>query len=155
MILDNLNTSLTDYGIMGGKLGRALAWLKSADLKTLRPGEVIEIDGKSIFAKVCEAETVPAEPVPMESHLRHVDIQAVVEGTEVMYWAPAAALTRVRAPYNHATDMIYYENIEGMLEMKLRSGDFAVFFPSDGHKGQCMDGKPGRAKKILVKIAVQ
>jgi YhcH/YjgK/YiaL family protein len=89
-----------------------------------------------------------------ESHRRYIDVQVVVEGAEVMEVADIAGLT-VGQEYDPERDFIKYTDCIGASGLRLRAGDLAVFFPSDGHM-PCLqpDGRAGLVRKTVVKVPV-
>lgn len=76
-----------------GRYAKAVDFLKSHDLKTLENGRH-EIDGMNVYANVMELETVPWEEAKYESHRDYTDIQYIVEGCEVMTYAPVDTTIR-------------------------------------------------------------
>ncbi len=155
MIIDNLHTSLCDYGNMDVRLAKAFDWLKATDLKALAPDQAIVIDGNRVKAQIQAYETIKPETGSFETHRSYIDIQIMVEGQEIMYWAPMSELTAIKTPYNFEKDLVFFEEPKHKIPMLFREGDFAVFFPTDGHKPRCQAaGKAEKVKKIVVKVAV-
>ena len=154
MVLDNLHDTLIDYEIMGGKIARALAWLRSTDLKALEPGKEVVIDGERVFARVIEGSSKPLADCLFETHRLYIDIQVIVTGTEIQHWAPLKELTQVKKPYNFDSDVVFFEDPERSIPIELREGDMAIYWPADGHKPGCAVDAPAPVKKVVVKVAV-
>ena len=155
MIIDNLRTGMCDYGNMDVRLAKAFAWLKTTDLKALDPDQTIVIDDNRIKAMIQAYDSIKPADGSFEAHRMYIDIQIVVTGQEIMYWSPASELTSVKTPYNYEKDAIFFEEPKHSIPMLFRENDFAVFFPSDGHKPRCQAaGKPEKVRKIVVKVAV-
>lgn len=154
MILDNIKTFLPDYANMGCKLATALDWLKNNDLKAIKPNQVVTIDGNRVLAQIQEYDTVDAKEALFETHRSFIDIQIVVGGREIIYWTPASRLTSVKTAYNPEKDIAFFEEPAVSVPLRLEEGDFAVFFPSDGHKTRCFVSEPMRVNKIVVKVSV-
>ena len=133
-----------------GRYAKAVDFLKSHDLKTLDNGKY-EIDGKNVYANVMEYDTVPWEEAKYESHKNYTDIQYIIEGCEVMTYAPVDQL-KVSVPYNAEKDAALYDNSVAGLRIPVHAGEFVVFCPWDGHKPKAADGAPAQVKKIVVKI---
>ena len=135
---------------VGDRYAKAIDFLQKNDLAALEPGKY-EIDGKDVYANVQCYDTIPWEDAKYETHDNYTDIQYIVEGTEVMGFAPRADLT-VKTDYNPDKDVTFYTNdVEGA-KLVVEGGWFAIFMPWDGHKPKAMNGKPGAVKKVVVKI---
>ena len=154
MIVDTIFTSMTDYSFAGSLFVKAFAWLKENDLENLEPGVSLEIDGRRVTAQLQAYTTGRSEEFEFETHRSFIDIQYIVKGREIIEWAPLAKLPRVTRPYNPDKDITYYANPTSCIPVELFPGDFAVFFPSDGHKPKCSGGAPQEVKKIILKLSV-
>lgn len=151
MIFD-LAQNLDFYKNLGieGRYAKAVEFLKNTDLAALAPGKY-EIDGDKVFASVVEYTTIPWEEAKFEAHENYSDIQYVIDGSEVMTYAPISELT-VKVPYNPDKDMVYYDNSNPGLQVVVKSGQFMIFNPWDGHKPKAANGEPAPIKKVIVKI---
>ncbi len=154
MILDNLTTTLTDYSAINPKIGRAIEWLKSRDLTELVPGQVIEIDGPRISAQIQAYSSIDPSEARFETHRLFIDIQVITSGQETIYWAPLSRLPEIHTPYDYEKDLIFYSDPSTTVPIHMEAGDFAIFFPSDGHKPKCFATGPEPVGKIVVKVAV-
>ncbi len=154
MILDNLATTRVAYENMDARLARAIDWLRAADLSAIAKGEKILIDGDRVYAMGQSYETIDPAAGSYETHRNYIDIQIMVEGEEIMYWTPLADLSTVKTPYSPERDVEFFEEPAFGVPLTVRAGDFAVFFPSDGHKPRCRIGEAKTIRKIVVKIAV-
>ena len=154
MIIDNLYTSQCDYGNMDCRLARAFDWLRGTDLKAIQPGQVIQIDQRRVSAQIQSYTSIRPEDGSFETHRSFIDIQIVVKGREVMYWTPAVNLTKIKTPYDFEKDLVFFEEPAFSIPFQVNEGDFAVFFPSDGHKPRCQVAGPEEVGKIVVKVAV-
>lgn len=154
MILDNLHTTLTDYGAVNPKIARAMEWLKGQDLKSLEPDQVITVDGERIKAQIQAYNTQEASAGLFEAHRLFIDIQIMVSGEETMLWVPLARLPEVHTPYDYVKDVVFFQEPAWSVPLRMGEGDFVIFFPSDGHKPKCQADKPEAVRKIVVKIAV-
>jgi YhcH/YjgK/YiaL family protein len=86
----------------------------------------------------------------METHSRFIDIQVPVTAAEFMGWKSAERLADSLDAYNAEKDVtLYADQADTML--KVRVGEFAVFFPEDGHQPGIGEGK---WRKIIVKIRI-
>ena len=104
------------------------------------------------YALVQEYQTQAPEGALFESHRRFIDIQYVASGSETVYFA---TIDRLKAgEYQPEKDYLPLEGSGSALV--LQAGDFAVFFPQDGHlPSRVSPDGPGTVRKIVVKIPVQ
>ena len=154
MILDNLYTTHADYSHISPKLARAFEWLKTTDLKALKPDQVLSVDGDRISSQVQQYSTLRPEKMRFEAHRSYIDIQIVVSGRETIFWAPLARLGKISSPYEYERDVVFFDDPAVAVALRLEEGDYAVFFPSDGHKPKCAVEDPETVQKIVVKVAV-
>jgi YhcH/YjgK/YiaL family protein len=113
-----------------------------------------EIDGDSVWGVIQSYETDPTLPHEFEVHRRHIDLHFIVSGEETIYWIPAECLSREGA-YDRQRDVWLSKlqvSPDQVTPLRLRAGDLAVFFPSDGHMPRRAGNNPGTVKKILVKV---
>lgn len=150
MILDSLSRAAA-YHALGARLSAGLHYLASFDPNT-PPGRY-PIDGEDVFALVDGYETGPATAKRFESHLRYLDIQHLASGRERILHAPAESL-RVETPYDRERDIAFYHDPPASSSFLLLPGDFAILFPSDGHKPGCMAGGREAVRKVVVKVRV-
>ena len=150
MITDHLNNASL-YENLGEPFRLAFAFLSRDDLFELQPGRY-EIDGDNVYASVSEYETKPADQGKPETHRKTIAVQCVLEGEELIGYAPAGQLT-VTAPYDKTKDKQFYSGAMNMV--KLSKGDFMIVFPQDGHMAKISPGgTPVKVKKCNVKIRI-
>lgn len=150
MICENIKNA-KDYSKVNVNLGKAFDFLKKTDLTKLEVGNY-EIDGKNVFAFVQEYTTEPEGDRRWEAHKKYIDIQYIIEGQEIMCYAPAETLEITEDNFEEK-DVAFFKNVEHSSKLELTNGDYAVFFPEDGHKPGCALDKPSKVKKIVVKVA--
>ena len=151
MIFDE-KQNLDFYRNLGieGRYAKAVDFLKNTDLAALEPGKY-EIDGKDVYANVTAYTTIPWEEAKYEAHEHYTDIQYVIEGSEVMTYAPAHELT-VKTPSNPDTAVGFFENTTDGLQVVVKAGQYLIFNPWDAHKPKAANGAPAPIKKVIVKI---
>jgi biofilm protein TabA len=150
MILDSLARAAA-YRALGPRIAAGLDYLAAFDPDT--PIGRHLIDGEDLFAMVQEYETAPATEKRFESHLRYIDIQYLVSGRERMLHAPADTL-EVATPYNDEKDVAFYTDPAASSSLLVLPGQFALFYPADGHKPGCMAGGREAVRKVVVKVRV-
>ncbi|GGA11154.1 hypothetical protein GCM10008018_65390 [Paenibacillus marchantiophytorum] len=132
-----------DY-ILNRKLGEAV--LGRYDLE----GE----KGVLMYANVQESVTRPSlEQVP-ESHAVYTDIQFLVSGEEKICFYKLHSGAQVVDNKFETHDIAFYESdpAEQETEILLKPGMFAVCFPSDIHRPNCVINESQTIKKIVVKV---
>lgn len=98
-------------------------------------------------------ETKKRENAYFESHKKYIDIQFMIEGEEIVEVVPIQELT-VRSPYDSEKDIVFYNNDVIGNRKILRTGEFLVFYPSDGHM-PCIGTNESRInRKAVIKIPV-
>lgn len=150
MICENIK-NVIDYSSINKNFVKAFEFLRSNNLKGLDIGNY-EIDGKEVFAMVQEYITKDEKEKKWESHEKYIDIQLIVEGNEIMGYAPVTLL-EVSEDQRPEKDMIFYKETEKGSNVKFSDGDYAIFFPEDGHKPGCSLNEASKVKKVVVKVA--
>ena len=141
MIFDE-KKNLDFYRNLGieGRYAKAVDFLKNTDL-----------DGKNVYANVTAYTTIPWEEAKYEAHEHYTDIQYVIEGSEIMSYAPVHEMT-VKVPYNPDKDVVLFENTTPGLQVVTGAGQYLIFNPWDAHKPKAANGEPAPIKKVIVKI---
>lgn len=149
MILDQLSQCHRYASAMPG-FAKAFEFLRTVDA-SCAPGRY-ELEGDRLYASVQRYTTKPVEQGALESHRKYTDIQFVVTGRETILWAPLAALTVVTQPYSVEKDIAFYGSVPGTTPVRLGAGQFAVFFPEDGHAPSLQWDGPEEVLKVVVKV---
>lgn len=149
MIFDHLDNAALYTGL-GDRFAKAFAYLKSFSPET--PAGKYPIDGDDVFAVVQSYETAPAPSKKWEGHRLYADIQCVMSGHEIIYHNDVSKLT-VKTEYNPAKEYTIYHDRDDQ-PLYLGAGNFAVFFPHDGHKPGCAIDAPTTVLKVVIKIRV-
>ena len=146
MVLDSL-VNASKYEALHPAFKQAFDFIRSTDFSKLEPGK-IELDGKNLFVNYAEVTGKDVETAKMETHDEYIDIQLAVEKEELMGYTPAVNLKEPRDVYNEAKDItFFYDKAETMLTVK--PGQFAIFFPEDGHQPGIGEGT---WRKVIVKV---
>ncbi len=150
MILDKLE-NLEDYEL-GGLFPRAIEFLRDNDLISLPPCK-IKLLGGDLVVNIQDFDGKEEKDCRMETHRDFADIQIVLGGGEErMGWKSADDCKDILVPYNEDKDVEFY-NDKADSFVTVRSGQAAIFFPTDAHQ-------PGIApnqhyRKIIVKVKVR
>ena len=148
MILDSLENAEKYYGV-NPYFKKAFEFLKNSNLMELEG--TIKIDGDRVYAMVIKAEGQGREGAEIELHKKYIDIQFGVGGINEFGWKPAEECATVTKPFDEENDFGFFGE-EPDVWIPVRPGQFAVFFPWDGHTPK---GGKGQLHKVLVKVAVE
>ena len=150
MILDVLKNR-GRYEQLHPRIGKALEYLGKTDFTALAEGRH-PIDGDDLYALVLSYETEAEKDRRFEAHRNYIDIQCILSGREIIYWAPTEELS-VLEDYSQQQDVVFLSG-EARGELRLTAGSFAVFYPEDAHKPNCAWDEPQQARKVVVKVRV-
>jgi YhcH/YjgK/YiaL family protein len=125
-------------------------------LRTFTPdiedGKHVLIEGL-IYANVQSYNPKSIEEGVVEYHRDFVDLQTLLSGMENIYYCPTASL-KEKTPYTADGDYGLYEfDAASATCCKLEPGNFAIFFPEEGHMPciACSDN-PAPVKKVVLKL---
>lgn len=146
MIIDSLKNA-AKYASLNPHFAKAFYFIATNDLAALAPGKY-PIDGKNVWANIMEAPLKKEEDARMEVHNDYIDIQICIKGKETFGWVKREACAEPNGEYNPEKDILFFKD-KATTFFSLTDGEFAVFFPEDGH--QPMIGE-GEIKKCVIKI---
>jgi YhcH/YjgK/YiaL family protein len=148
MILDKI-VNIKNYLGITRNMDTAINYMVNKCFANLETGRH-EIDGDSVFLLIQEYETKRIDEGKLESHRKYIDIQYVIEGSELIGYAPIEDLKVVKE-YDGDDDFMLFE---GAFEThRIENGRFAVYFPHDGHMPTINDCKK-KVKKAVFKIQI-
>jgi biofilm protein TabA len=148
MILSTLDKS-QQYANCYPGLARGFEFLRQPGLAN-HPDGKLEIDGDRLFAIFAHEEGRGRDGAYLEFHRRYIDIQFVIEGSEVIGWQPLATCQQVKQVYDQDRDLGFFsERPTNWLEVS--PGSFAIFFPHDAHAPLASSGP---VHKVVIKVAV-
>lgn len=131
----------------------ALNYLKNTDFDQLAAGRYA-IKDDLIHVQVLDLTTKPKSENLPEIHRTYLDVQYLHSGKERMGFAPDLGTNKVAIEYDPARDIQFYQDAEFENELIMQAGSFAVFFPNDVHRPNCIDGEVSQIRKVVVKIAM-
>ena len=149
MILDSLDNVSQYYGLHP-LFKKAFEFIKCTDFSQLPEGK-IETDDPRLYYSVVRLRGKDPQDATLETHKRFIDIQAPLAGVESIGWKAGNDLMVISEPYDEKKDIMFYHDFPTTYT-KLYPGQFAVYFPEDGHApgiGQ------GDIRKVIAKIAVK
>jgi len=149
MILDSLENS-QKYESLHPLFKEAFDFIKNTDFTKLEEGK-IKTDNPSLYFNITRGRGKDPQDARLETHNNFIDIQVPIIGVESIGWKAGNELMIISEPYNETKDITFYHDYPTTYA-KLYPGQFAVYFPEDGHApgiGQ------GDIRKIIAKIAVE
>lgn len=151
MIFGHIDTDYTTLGLPAAVI-KALDWLKTTDLKALKPGRY-EIEGQAMYASVETVTTKKLAATRPESHKHYVDVQYVVAGTEQLGFAVDRGQAAVTEAMPERDLYFYAGDVVDDGAVVSQAGNFAVFFPLDLHRPCCAyQEEPAIVHKVVVKV---
>lgn len=140
------------FGTLSEGIALAIEWLQNHKADEFVKG--IYAAGSTaagdVIVKCEEPALMPRENVRLEAHRRFIDIHVPLKGTEIIGWAPVAALKHPQVPYCEESDVEFYGDAAHSL-IHLHKGQLAVFFPEDAHAPNI---GLGNHRKLCIKIPV-
>jgi YhcH/YjgK/YiaL family protein len=128
-------------------------------VKELAPGQIERIDlvgdgGREAYALLQYPNTRVRADQQAESHRAYADVQAVIDGDEILEVMPLDGLETTTA-YDAEKDVALYKMPPEGSRLILRPGLAAVLFPEDGHAPlQDPRGAPTPSRRVVVKVRV-
>lgn len=150
MIIDKIENVHLYQGIHPG-IDNALAYLTKTNFSDVPMGNH-EIDGDALFVIFKEYKTKESNGNLLESHLKYIDVQYIVEGVEQMGVTTRTDQVPKKAYDVDADYMLFDESYD---LITVRSGMFVIFFPDDMHMPDLALNKPSHVKKAVFKVKIQ
>ncbi|MBN1462835.1 MAG: YhcH/YjgK/YiaL family protein [Paludibacteraceae bacterium] len=148
MILDSLQNSKMYEGLHP-KFKQAFDYIKTTDFSKQEIGKV-ELDGKNLIVIFAEGIGKTMDEAKMETHEQYIDIQVPYTSVETMGYIPTVDLKNPTVAYNSEKDIAFFSD-KATAFITVHPGQFAIFFPEDGHQPAIGDGP---FRKIIVKVKV-
>ncbi len=142
--IENLNLYLNlEDGVV-----KALNYIAKKKFSTMEVGKY-ELDGDKLFAIVNDYKTKSIEGAESEVHEQYIDVQFIVSGEESIGYAPLNN-QKPTVEYNADSDVAFYNEKVSLVNMK--TGMFAIFYPTDIHMPGIVTDKSVDVRKVVVKI---
>lgn len=145
MVIDTLE-NLEKYVSLNPLFKDVVDFIKSNDLNALETGKH-EIKGSDLFVNIQNAKGKSKEKAVLETHKQMIDIQIPLSSAETYGYTPLCCLPE--AEYNEAKDITKYEGAADTY-VTCKPGEFAVFFPQDGHAPCITDAE--EIRKAIFKV---
>ena len=148
MIIDTLD-NLGKYVALNPLFADVVEFLKSHDLQTMEAGKY-PIKDKDVALKLSLTKQRTKETAFLETHIDMIDIQVPVTCAETFGYSPLCDLPAFE--YNAEKDITKYGDTKPQTYVTVAPGQFAIFFPQDGHAPCIIEEE--EIKKAIFKVKV-
>lgn len=145
MIIDTIE-NLGKYVSLNPLFKDVAEFIEANDLNTLEDGKHF-IKGADLFVNIQRAKGKTREQALLETHKKMIDIQIPLSTSETYGYTPLNSLPD--ADYNEEKDITKYCGAADTY-ITCKPGEFAIFFPQDGH-APCISDEP-EIKKAIFKV---
>ncbi len=147
MIVDKIE-NLNLYSNLENGVVKALNYIAKQKFSTMEMGKY-ELDGDKLFAIVNDYKTKSLDGAESEVHEQYIDVQFIVSGEESIGYAPLNN-QKPTVEYDADSDVAFYNEKVSLVNMK--TGMFAIFYPTDIHMPGIVTDKSVDVRKVVVKI---
>lgn len=130
MVVDTLD-NLEKYVSLNPLFEEVVKFIKENDLNKLEAGKHF-IKDKDLFVNITTAHGKTADEAILETHKNMLDIQIPLDNNETYGYLPLADLPE--AEYNAEKDVTKYPGAKVETYVNCKPGEFAIFWPQDGHQ---------------------
>ncbi len=140
--------------------GNASVWCQAFELiRSLTP-DVAEgrqtVLPDQLYANIFSYDAKPPEECSIESHRKFIDIQTLLVGQELLAYCPLDRLSCSHEYDEEGDYELFQIRPEVLSTCQMVPGNFAIFFPGEGHCALQHPALPGtRIKKVVVKVAFE
>jgi YhcH/YjgK/YiaL family protein len=129
---------------------KTFEYITNTDFSQMKNGKM-ETDDPRLFFSITNIRGKDPHDAVIETHQKYIDIHIPLIGVESIGWKAGNELMLVSKAYNSKKDIAFYHDFPTTYT-KIYPGQFAVYFPEDGHApgiGQ------GYIRSVIAKIAVK
>ena len=112
---------------------------------------VVEIDGKNLFAVFSKYNTKVNTPPVFEGHRRYIDIQFIIKGEEQVFLTSGSVTNR--GDYDEENDCLLCRS-KSYSTIRLTPGIVAILFPEDWHAPGQQSVQTEEVLKVVMKVAL-
>lgn len=145
MVIDTIE-NLEKYVSLNPLFKDVVEFIKSNRLDDLEVGKYA-IKGADLFVNIQRAKGKSKDIALLETHKKMIDIQIPLSAPETYGYTPLCDLPE--AEYYEEKDITKYAG-EANTYVTCKPGEFAIFFPQDGH-APCISGE-AEIKKAIFKV---
>jgi YhcH/YjgK/YiaL family protein len=149
MILDRIDNTRLYLGLHA-RFARAFEVLTDKTLSQKEDGKYT-VDGENIYYTIQRYTTKPLSEGKLEAHRKYIDIQFLLEGAEILGYAPLKGLTTAEV-YDPQKDIAFFNATKEITKVILEPGLFCVLFPDDAHLPCRQLASSEEVLKVVIKI---
>lgn len=146
MIIDTIE-NLGKYVALNPLFADVVEFLKNHNLQSMEPGKY-PIKDKDLFMNLQVAQQRTKDTAFLETHVEMIDIQIPITCAETFGYTPLCDLPAFE--YNAEKDITKYGDTKPQTFVTVNPGQFAIFFPQDGHMPCIIDET--EIKKAIFKV---
>ncbi len=146
MIIDTID-NLGKYVALNPLFAEVVEFLKSNDLQAMEAGSY-SIKDKDVALKLSLTKQRTKDTAFLETHIEMIDIQIPITCAETFGYTPLCDLPDYE--YNAEKDITKYGDTKAQTYVTVNPGQFAIFFPQDGHAPCIIEEK--EIKKAIFKV---
>ena len=146
MIIDTIE-NLGKYTTLNPLFADVVEFLKNHYLQTMEEGKY-PIKDKDLFVNLQVAKQRTKETAFLETHIDMVDVQIPITCAETFGYTPLSDLPDFE--YNAEKDITKYGDTKPQTYVTVNPGQFAIFFPQDGHAPCIIE--ESEIKKAIFKV---
>lgn len=141
MIIDKIE-NLGMYRGLNPLFDAVIRFMEDNDLQRLENGKHL-IQGARLFVNIQDAQGKTVDEAVIEYHKKMIDIQIPLNKPETYGYTPVADLPE--ADFNIEKDIAKIPGVRARSYVTANPGEFAMFFPQDGHAPCIADGSLHKA----------
>ena len=153
MILDQI-ANAAQYSRLGPAWKVALSAMETAGDEVFAAGKQMLDKGVRLIPSTYETKAPCG--ILMEAHRVYADVMFLLEGEEMIYYKPTAALSGIAVPYDAEKDILRAPLDDDVMPVLLKPGFFVVFMPQEAQRPGChpITGK-NTVRKIVLKVPLE
>lgn len=129
---------------------KAFEFIQNTDFSRLEDGKH-EIEGDRLFAAISTITGKNKTEAALETHNKYIDIQLPLSGVETIGWKAGDQLNEIFKPYAEDKDITFFHDTPSSYTT-IHPGEFAVYFPEDGHAPGIGEGA---IRKVVIKVITE
>ncbi len=126
---------------------KAFEFIQNSDFSQMEDGKH-EIEGDKLYAAISTLTGKNKAEAVLETHNRYIDIQLPLSGVETIGWKAGDRLKEISKPYAEDKDITFFNDQPSSYTV-IHQGEFAIYFPEDGHAPGIGEGT---IRKVVIKV---
>jgi len=152
MIKNSLKYTKNYYNL-SDKIKLGLEFLKNNNLKNFDNGKY-QILGDDVYINIQDYNAKSKAQGKWEAHRKYIDIQYIIEGTELIGVGEIQNFTTVEE-YNEENDVEFLVSDIDNQFIEMQENDFIILYPFDVHMPQISLTDVAYVKKAVVKVIAE